>query len=209
MEELKINHEKHEEHIENYLKEIVEITEKINRDDIKKAIDILFEAWKNGNHIYLMGCGGSASTASHFASDLSKTTMNYGKKRFKAISLVDNASCVSAWTNDDGWESVFKGQIENFMQPGDVVIGFSVHGGKGKGNAGEWSQNLTKAMQYVKDNGGKCIGLSGYDGGAFNELCDASIVVPKNSTPLVEGFHGDIMHLIVFRLKHLIAEYKE
>lgn len=194
-------------YIDDYLAHVVDITAKIDKKEIDKAIDILFEAWKNDNHVFLMGCGGSASTASHFAGDLSKTTIVPGKKRFKALSLVDNAPAVSAWTNDEGWHSVFKGQIENFMKPGDVVIGLSVHGGAGKGNAGAWSQNLTSAMQYVKDNKGKCIGISGFDGGAFNELCDASIVVPKNSTPLVEGFHGDIQHLIIFRLKELIANH--
>ena len=196
----------HSEFIEEYLIDIAEIVGKIDKKDIEKAINILLDAWNNNKRIYLMGCGGSASTASHFASDLNKTTICKGKKRFKAISLVDNTPCVSAWTNDEGWDSVFKGQIENFMQKGDVVIGISVHGGKGKGNAGGWSQNLTKAMQYVKDNGGKCIGLVGFDGGAFKELCDACIIVPKDSTPLVEGFHCDILHLIIDRLKQIIME---
>lgn len=192
--------------IEEYLKEVGDIASKINRAQIDKAIDILFEAWKKGNHVYFMGCGGSAGTASHFAADLSKTTMSKGKKRFKAISLVENPSLCTAWINDEGWENVFLGQIENFMQPGDIAVGLSVHGGKGRANAGAWSQNLTKAMQFVKDHGGKCIGLSGFDGGAFNELCDAVIIVPKDSTPLVEGFHSDIQHLIIFRLKELIEK---
>jgi D-sedoheptulose 7-phosphate isomerase len=197
-----------QQYIDDYFTEVVDITKKINREEIAKAIDLLFEAWKDGKRIYLMGCGGSASTASHFAADLSKTANVPGKKRFKAISLVDNTPVVSAWTNDEGWASVFQGQIENHMEPGDIVIGFSVHGGKGKGNAGDWSQNLTKAMNYVKSNGGKCIGFAGFDGGAFRELCDACIIVPKDSTPLVEGFHGDLQHLIIFRLKELIENYK-
>jgi D-sedoheptulose 7-phosphate isomerase len=192
------------EYIEEYLKEVEDITKKIDRSQIDKAINILFSAWEKGNRVYFMGCGGSASTASHFAGDLSKTTIVPGKKRFKAISLVDNTPAVSAWTNDEGWSSVFQGQIEPFMEQGDVVVGISVHGGKGKGNAGEWSQNMTKAMQYVKEKGGKCIGLAGFDGGAFKDLCDACIIVPKPSTPLVEGFHGDIQHMIIFRLRELI-----
>ncbi|MFZ2455037.1 MAG: SIS domain-containing protein [Candidatus Altiarchaeia archaeon] len=197
-----------QQYIDDYFTEVVDITKKIDRVEIEKAINILFVAWKNGNRVYLMGCGGSASTASHFAADLSKTAIVPGKKRFKAISLVDNVPVVSAWTNDEGWDSVFRGQIENHMEPGDVVIGFSVHGGFGKGNAGDWSQNLTKAMYYVRSNGGKCIGFAGFDGGAFKELCDACIIVPKDATPLVEGFHGDLQHLIIFRLKELIENYK-
>lgn len=199
----------HLNYIENYMKEVQEITQSIDKNQIDKAINILFDAWKNGNHVYFMGCGGSAGTASHFAADLSKTTLSKGKKRFKSISLVDNPSLSTAWINDEGWENVFLGQIENFMKPGDVAIAISVHGGKGKGNALAWSQNLTKALQYVKDKGGKTIGLSGFDGGAFNEICDASIVVPKDSTPLVEGFHGDLQHMIIFRLKEMIAESNE
>jgi len=195
-------------YIYEYFDDTNKIMENIDKEQISKAIDILFEAWKNGNHVYFMGCGGSASTASHFAGDLSKTTIVPGKKRFKSISLVDMTPAISAWTNDEGWGSVFKGQIENFMQPGDVVLGLSVHGGSGKGNAGTWSQNMTIAMEYVKKKGGKCIGLAGFDGGAFKELCDACIIVPMDSTPQVEGFHGVIQHLIIFRLKQMIADYK-
>lgn len=198
----------HEGYIDGYMREVADIAGNIDRREIGKAIDILFEAWERGKRVYTMGCGGSASTASHFAADLSKTAIVQGKRRFKAISLVDNTPCVSAWTNDEGWASVFMGQIENHMEPGDVVVGFSVHGGKGRGNAGEWSQNLTKAMQYVREHGGKCIGFAGFDGGAFRELCDACITVPKDSTPLVEGFHGDVHHLIIFRLRELIGNSK-
>jgi D-sedoheptulose 7-phosphate isomerase len=208
MEQLKTDHLTNEEYIKSYLQEIVNITRDIDINEIDKAINILFEAWKNDSQVFLFGNGGSASTATHFAADLSKTTMIKGKKRFKGISLFDNVPLVSAWINDEGWENVYLGQLENLHQPGDVVVAVSVHGGKGRGNAGEWSQNLTKAMQYAKDREGKIIGMAGFDGGAFKELCDACIIVPKDSTPLVEGFHGDIQHMIIFRLKQLISEYK-
>lgn len=209
MEELKCDHDDHEEYIENYLQEVVDITKNIDKAEIEKAINILYDAWKNDKQIFVFGNGGSASAATHFAADLSKTTMIKGKKRFKGISLFDNIPLVTAWINDEGWENVYIGQLQNLHQQGDVAISFSVHGGKGKGNSGEWSQNLTKAMQYVKDRKGKVIGISGFDGGSFNELSDASIIVPKNSTPLVEGFHGDIQHMIIFRLKQMIAKAKE
>ena len=208
MEALKTDHEDHEDYIDYYFNEVSDITKKIDKNEIAKAIDLLFEAWKQDRQVFLFGNGGSASTATHFAADLSKTTMMKGKKRFKGISLFDNVPLVSAWINDEGWENVYTGQLENLFQPGDVGIAVSVHGGKGRGNSGEWSQNLTKAMQYIKDRDGKIIGLAGFDGGSFKELADACIVVPKNSTPLVEGFHGDIQHLIIFRLKQLISDYQ-
>lgn len=209
MEELKCDQEKNSDYIDHYFDQVIDITKKIDRPEIDRAISILFDAWKSDSQIFVFGNGGSASTATHFAADLSKTTIIKGKKRFRGISLFDNVPLVSAWINDEGWQNVYTGQLKNLYQKGDVAIAISVHGGAGKGNAGEWSQNLTRGLQYVKDNGGKTIGISGFDGGSFNELCDASIVVPKDSTPLVEGFHCDIQHLIIFRLKQMIKDYKE
>ena len=191
-------------YIENYFSGMEDVIANISRDDISKVIDILFDAWKNGKKIYTMGNGGSASTATHFAADLSKTSIVDGKKRFKVIALTDNIPLMSAWINDNGFENLFTGQLENFIEPGDVLIGFSVHGGSGSGSAGLWSQNLLKAMKFAQDKGAKTIGFSGFDGGMFKRMCDACIVVPINSTPQVESFHVALHHLIVFGLKEKI-----
>jgi D-sedoheptulose 7-phosphate isomerase len=192
--------------IDKYFSDAKEVIDKISKDDIDKVINILFEAWKNSNKVYTMGNGGSASTATHFVADLAKAAIVEGKKRFKVIGLTDNIPLMSAWTNDDGFENLFTGQLENLIDPGDVLIGFSVHGGSGTGNAGIWSQNLLKAMKFAKDKGAKTIGFSGFDGGAFKEMVDACVVVPINSTPQVESFHVVLHHLVVFGLKEKIKD---
>lgn len=195
------------EFIEKYFSEMSDIIKKISKDDISKVIDILFDAWKNDKKIYTMGNGGSASTATHFAADLAKTSIVEGKKRFKVIGLTDNIPLMSAWINDNGFENLFTGQLENFIEPDDVLVGFSVHGGSGSGNAGLWSQNLLKAMKFAKDKGARAVGFSGFDGGMFKKICDACIVVPTNSTPQVESFHVVLHHLIIFRLIEKIKEH--
>ncbi|MBN2421627.1 SIS domain-containing protein [Candidatus Woesearchaeota archaeon] len=199
----------HKEYINTFFKECKTIIDEVNKEDINKVIELLFNAWKQGKQIFLMGNGGSASTATHFTADLAKTTMTKGRKRFKAICLNDNIPLMSAWVNDEGWENLYLGQLENLFEKGDILIGFSVHGGSGKGNAGNWSQNLTKAYQYVIDNKGTTIGFSGFDGGAMKQICDACVVVPFNATPHVEAFHVVLQHLIIFRLKELIQNYNE
>jgi D-sedoheptulose 7-phosphate isomerase len=141
----------------------------------------------------------------HFASDLAKFTFVDGKPRFKAYSLVDNTPLVTAITNDLGWSEVYIEQLRNLMKPGDVFVAISVHGGSGADRAGVWSQNLLKAAKYVKDNGGKVLSLVGFDGGVLRQISDASILVPINSTPHVEGFHLVLTHLICARLRELIA----
>ena len=103
--------------------------------------------------------------------------------------MVDNIPLVSALTNDNGWNEVYSDQLRNFFRKGDVLVAISVHGGSGSDKAGLWSQNLLKAVKYAKDNGGKVVGLAGFDGGELCKAADACIVVPANSTPQVEGMH--------------------
>jgi len=181
--------------MKKYFKELERLIKEVDKKAINKAVDILYAAWLRGKTVYVMGCGGSASTATHFVCDLAKCTIVKDKPRIKTMALVDNIPLVSAWTNDNGWESVFAEQLEPWLYPGDVLVGFSVHGGSSK-----WSGNLTKAMRLAKDRDIKVIGFAGFDGGAMKELADACIVVPIDkeplATPLVESFHVVLHHLI-------------
>lgn len=191
--------------IQNYLSEAKRVTEVLSVDDIDRAIGLLFEAWENGNQVFTCGNGGSASTATHFACDLAKTTAASGKRGFKAECLNDNIPLMLAIINDEGFDALFYEQLRAKFQKGDILICISVHGGAGKDKAGLWSQNILRAMKYAKDKGGKTIGLSGFDGGPMKEIADACVVVPINSTPHVESFHLLLEHLICSCLKEKIA----
>jgi len=198
-----------EKQIEQYFKEIKEICDNISREDIDKAIELLFDTWKNGNNVFFCGNGGSAGTANHFMCDLFKVTVVEDKKRFKAHCLNDNVPLMTALINDEGWDNLYIEQLINLFEKGDVLICLSVHGGSGQDKAGAWSQNLLKAMDYVKKNGGKTIGFAGFDGGAMKDFADVCVVVPFNATPHVEAFHVVLQHLIAFRLREKIVEYKD
>lgn len=192
-------------YIADFLGGMESICRSIDPANIQKVVDTLFDIWKDEKQLFLIGNGGSASTASHFACDLNKCTIVPGKKRMRVHALVDNVALVSALTNDDGWDNVYVEQLQNFYRPGDGILGISVHGGKGKDKAGQWSQNLLKAMQYVRDNGGPVMGFAGFDGGAFKEICDACVVVPYNTTPHVEAFHVALHHLVTGALFEKIS----
>ena len=197
---------KNKDFIQNYLSEAARVANAVPVADIDRAIELLFEAWQKGNQVFTCGNGGSASTATHFACDLSKTTIVDGKKRLNAYCLNDNIPLMSALINDDGFDHLFSEQLKARFRKGDVVVCISVHGGAGKDRAGLWSQNLLKAMKYARDNGGKSIGLSGFDGGPMKQIADACIVVPANSTPQVESFHLALEHLICACLRQKIEE---
>lgn len=196
--------------IESYLLETIEAINRLDRDAVAQAVNVLYEAWQSQRTVFTMGNGGSASTASHFASDLVKYTASPGKPRFRAICLNDNAPIVSALTNDEGWASVYTEQLKPWLSAGDVVVGFSVHGGSGQGNAGAWSQNLPAAMSLAKERHARVIGIAGDTGGVMRDLADACIVVPvvnpERITVHTEGLHLVIHHLICDRLRQLIRE---
>jgi D-sedoheptulose 7-phosphate isomerase len=190
--------------VRNFLSEFADVAGRLSDDDINKATDLLFDAWMRGNTIFIIGNGGSASTATHFACDLAKTTAVEGKKRFKVVSLTDNVPLLTALTNDEGFASIFVEQLKNLLEKDDVLIAISVHGGSGQDKAGLWSQNLLAAIQYAKDNHARTIGMAGFDGGAFKTMTDVCIVVPANSTPYVESWHATLEHLICSSLKERI-----
>lgn len=195
--------------IDQYIEQLDAINRAIDREKIDQAVEILFAAWQSSSTVYTMGNGGSASTASHFACDLAKFTICAGKPRIKAMSLVDNVPLVSAWTNDNGFGSVFAEQLEPWLRTGDVVIGISVHGGSGTGEVGAWSQNLPRAAAFARERGAWVIGLSGFGGGALSELADVCLTVPLDSepfgTPLIESYHLTLHHLICLALKQRIT----
>jgi len=194
---------------DEYLSEVSKIAADLDRGSIDSAVSILYGAWKGDNQVFVIGNGGSAATAIHFAADLNKWVSDEADRKYRAFALVDNVPLVSALTNDNGWGEVYVEQLRNFFRKGDVLVAISVHGGSGSDRAGPWSQNLLKAVMYVKDNGGKVVGLSGFDGGVLRTAADACVVVPAESTPHVEGMHAVLTHLMSEQLRALISSKRK
>jgi len=191
--------------IDTYFRDLENIISKISKEDISQTMNLLNEARLNKKKIFVIGNGGSASTATHFACDLNKYTSAENNIRFRAISLVDNIPLVSALVNDEGWNEVYSYQLENLMDDGDYLVVISVHGGSGQDKAGLWSQNILSASKLVQKRGGKVIALVGFDGGAMRTIADSCITVPIDSTPQVEGFHLVLTHLICSIIKDNIT----
>jgi len=199
-----------QEFVERYLQETAEIALATSHEDMARAIEVLFEAYRSDRTIYTCGNGGSAANASHLACDIAKFTWVEGKRRFKCASLCDNAALISALTNDVGFNRIFLEQLDGRLIAGDVLVCLSVHGGSGADRAGPWSQNLVAAADFARKAGAKVVALVGYDGGALRQIADASVIVPRSvagttSTPHVEGFHEVYHHLICERLLQLVA----
>ena len=179
------------EYIKNYFKELKETIDKISVEDIKRVTNILYEAYKRDKQIFVIGNGGSASTASHFACDLSKGTLqriyDEKEKRFRVISLTDNVAHLTALANDLDYNDVFSQQLRNLVNPGDIVVAIS-----GSGN----SKNILNAVDSASKSGAITIGFLGFDGGKLKEKVDHYIHVPSNHYGRIEDLHLVLAHLI-------------
>jgi D-sedoheptulose 7-phosphate isomerase len=200
-----------EDFVDHYLCQTAEVAKATSRADLARVIDLLFDAYLGDRTIYTAGNGGSAANASHLACDIAKFTWSDGRRRFRCHSLCDNAALLSALTNDVGFHRIFVEQLDGKLEPGDVLVCLSVHGGAGAAEAGPWSQNLVAAAEFARRSGAKVAALVGYDGGALRQMADASVIVPAaadgtTSTPHVEGMHEVYHHLIIERLRQRVAD---
>jgi len=161
---------------------------------IAKITQTLIRARDSRKKIFTMGNGGSGSTASHFVSDLLKTTITKGDNRFSAISLVDNVPVTLAWSNDVSFDDIFIEQLKNFLSKGDIIIGFS---GSGR------SKNVIKAFKYGKSIGAICIGITGGNGGTLPKICDTCLIVPSDDMLTIESIHVTLCHCIVTAIRGL------
>ena len=172
--------------IENYLIKLKNTIDALKKDEINKFINMLITARDEGKTIFIMGNGGSAATASHFCCDFNKGASYGYDKRFKFICLNDNTATMMAYSNDVAYEDAMVEQLKNFFEAGDYVIGIS-----GSGN----SKNVVKAIEYANANGGKTIGLTGYQGGKLKEICHHSVNMNVDDMQISEDLHMMMDHL--------------
>jgi D-sedoheptulose 7-phosphate isomerase len=147
---------------------------------------------KEGKTIWVMGNGGSAATASHLATDLSKTAYVKGRKRIKCVCLNDNAAYMTAIGNDLSFDSIFSEQLEGLVGHGDLVILIT-----GSGN----SPNLLAAADAAKKNGAVTASLLGFDGGKLKGKSDFYVLVDSDQYGVIEDFHMSVGHMAAFWLK--------
>jgi D-sedoheptulose 7-phosphate isomerase len=178
--------------VTNYIMLLQQTIDQLPKDDIVRVIELLYSARFSGRQVFIMGNGGSASTATHFVCDLSKNTRHEGWPRYKVIGLSDNMAVLSAYANDEGYENVFCEQLANLLMPDDIVIAISASGN---------SKNVVNAIQYAKNQNAFTIGFTGFDGGILGTLVDINLHINSNIIEHVEDLHLVLEHMIIKSLK--------
>ncbi len=183
----------YDEYITKYLKQAGDITGLIDKDSVRKMVDILISIRKLSGRLFILGVGGGAGNAGHAVNDFRKIA------GIESYSPTDNVSELTARVNDDGWDSSFLNWLKGSkISPNDCVFVFSVGGGNAEKNI---SNNLVQALKYSREIGAKIIGVVGRDGGYTAKVADAAVIIPtldpETVTPHTESFQAVIWHMIV------------
>ncbi len=182
--------------INSYLTELKETLEKIDKDKIQKLINKILEVRDKGGTIFIIGNGGSAVNASHWACDLNKGTLkrfyDSNHKRLKVVSLTDNVATLTALANDLTYDEIFSQQLRNLVNSGDLLIAMS-----GSGN----TRNILNAIELAKKSGAYVFSILGFDGGEAAHMSHDSIIIPSKNYGVIEDIHLSIGHIITASIK--------
>lgn len=178
----------------SYLDRLNTEVARLSQSDIQKWADLVYEAWQNGRFVFIIGNGGSATTASHMAEDLGKSSLrpsdlsDESKKRLKVLSLTDNAGWLLAVGNDCGYDQIFLQQLMNYGGQGDLLLAIS-----GSGN----SPNILTAVDWANRHGLTTFGLTGYNGGKLKQMQQHGLHVDLNDMGMVESLHLCVFHWVL------------
>ena len=183
----------------SYVQDLAATLGEIDRPTLARIVELFRAARDEDRQIFIVGNGGSAATASHMACDLGKGTIDFSDptfKRFRAISITDNTALITALGNDLAFDRVFVEQLQNLLNPGDLVVVITASGN---------SPNLLPVIEYARARGAVTIGLLGFGGGKARAMVDVPLVVSSRNYGIAEDFHLIVQHILTQYLQRALA----
>ncbi len=181
-----------EQLISTYLLELKKSLDQLPVGQILQAVDVIQKARLKKKTIFTMGNGGSSATASHMGCDFSKNTRSPELPAIRMICLSDSTPTITAFGNDEGYETIFSEPLKALANAGDVLIAIS-----GSGN----SPNILRGLETAKSLGMTTIGLSGFKGGRMIHMVDIPINIDTDSIERVEDIHMICDHVMTMVMR--------
>jgi len=185
------------EYLQGYARYVAKLLDQWDVKTIETIVGLLEQACRRGGTIFCVGNGGSASTASHFATDLAWGRKSSGQ-RPKVISLAANVPILTAVANDAGYPEIFIEQMRGLFRQQDVLVAISASGN---------SDNVLRAVRFANEHGGVSIGLVGFDGGQMRTQCTACLHVDTKpgDYEAVEDVHHAVCHVVASAVRRRLA----
>jgi D-sedoheptulose 7-phosphate isomerase len=172
----------------DYLARLKAALDLIPVEPLEAMAQALIVAWQQKRRVFIFGNGGSAGNAIHLANDFIYGVSNKIGHALRVTALPANSAVITCLANDEGFESIFVGQLAVLAEPGDVAIALS-----GSGN----SPNIVRALQHCAEHGIQSFALLGYSGGKAKQLASHAIHVPVDDMQISEDLQLVIGHLIM------------
>jgi D-sedoheptulose 7-phosphate isomerase len=177
--------------IKELIQSSIEVKQSLLQDEalvkqIDTVVEVVTNAFKNGNAVYFAGNGGSAADAQHLAAEFSGRFYK-DRKALPSDALHCNSSYLTAVANDYSYDVIYSRLLEGLAKKGDVLVGISTSGN---------SENIVKAFEMAASMGVVTVGFTGANGGKMKNMADYLINVPSNITPRIQESHILVGHII-------------
>ena len=184
--------------VSQYLDALSAAATTLDRGVVERMAERLATAWSSGQTVFVMGNGGSASTASHLATDFAKLTAPDPKgPRLRTMALTDSVSTITAIGNDFAYEEIFSEQLRTYLSPGDVVIGLSTSGN---------SKNVLRAISFARSQGAMTYGITGNRGQALQRAAEDTLMIDTDSVQRIEDLSLVAGHIVCLMTRDLCAD---
>jgi len=179
---------------DGYLSQLLKTMSEHNWEDVEIVGEVLGEARRKGNCVYLCGNGGSAANANHLANDFLYGARSPEGVGFNVESLAANSAVITCLANDVGYEYIFSSQLEVKGQTGDVLIALS-----GSGN----SKNVINAISLGNSLSMHTVAILGFSGGECRELAQYPIHFPVSDMQIAEDMQLIVGHMLMQAFKRV------
>ena len=153
---------------------------------LDRAAKMVLACLASGHKLLVCGNGGSASDATHFATEFLCRFMG-DRRPYPAISLTANGEFMTAVCNDYRADEIFARQVWGLGQKGDVLIAFTTSGK---------SKNILRALEEAKRKGVKSICFLGRDGGFTKGVATIDLLVAGSNTARIQEAQTVLFHVL-------------
>lgn len=155
-------------------------------EPLQRAAQLMVQCLRAGKKLLVCGNGGSASDATHLATEF-LCRFKDDRRPYPAISLTVNGEFMTAVCNDYHADEIFARQVWGLAEMGDVLIVITTSGK---------SKNVMRALEEAKRKGVESIALLGRDGGLTKGMATIDLIVPGTVTARIQEGQKVLYHVL-------------
>ncbi len=157
-------------------------------DSVRTISQVFIEAINKGGKLIFAGNGGSAAEAQHMSAEYVGTLITSNKRNpIPSIALSVDTSFITAWSNDHGYEDIFRRQLQALGKENDCFVSYSTSGE---------SKNILSAIEYANSMNIKTISFTGIKESRASQKSFFTFKAPSTETAIIQELHTIVGHEI-------------